>query len=66
MDGGRDAISSRVRLTDRSPRGMVFSTFHFGESPLNRLTNDAPDPTGKIPEFKVCGVRVEKISTDRV
>ncbi len=58
----RGEITSRVRLTDRSPRGMIFSTFHFRESPVNRLTNDALDPTGKIPEFKVCGVRVERIS----
>jgi formate dehydrogenase major subunit len=57
----RGAITSRVRVTDRSPRGMIFATFHFKESPVNMLTNDALDPTGKIPEYKVCGVRVEKI-----
>jgi formate dehydrogenase major subunit/formate dehydrogenase alpha subunit len=56
----RGEMTSRVRLTDRSPRGMIFSTFHFRESPVNMLTNDALDPTGKIPEYKVCAVRVEK------
>lgn len=60
----RGEITSRVRLTSRSPRGMVFSTFHFNESPVNMLTNDAMDPTGKIPEYKVCAVRVEKIQDD--
>lgn len=57
----RGEITSRVRITGRSPRGMLFTTFHFKESPVNVLTNDALDPIGKIPEFKVCGVRVEKI-----
>lgn len=57
----RGAITSRVRLTGRSPRGMVFATFHFRESPVNVLTHDALDPTAKIPEFKVCAVRVEKL-----
>ena len=56
----RGSITCRVRLTERSPRGVVFSTFHFKESPVNLLTNDALDPTGKIPEFKVCAVRVER------
>ncbi len=35
-------------------------TFHFAESPTNRLTNPAFDPVAKIPEFKVCAVRIEK------
>jgi len=57
----RGEITSRVRVTDRSPKGTIFATFHFQESPVNMLTNDALDPTGKIPEYKVCAVRVEKI-----
>ncbi len=35
-------------------------TFHFAESPTNQLTNPALDPVAKIPEFKVCAVRVER------
>lgn len=35
-------------------------TFHFAESLTNALTNPALDPVSKIPEFKVCAVRVEK------
>jgi predicted molibdopterin-dependent oxidoreductase YjgC len=34
--------------------------FHFAESPVNVLTNPVLDPVAKIPEFKVCAVRVEK------
>jgi len=58
----RGRISARVRITDRSAPGMVFGTFHFRESPINLLTNDALDPVGKIPEYKVCAVRIEKVS----
>lgn len=55
----RGEVRARVRLTDRSAPGMVFGTFHFAEAPINQLTNNALDPIGKIPEYKVCAVRVE-------
>ena len=54
-------IQARVRLTDRSQPGMVFGTFHFAEAPINQLTNDALDSVAKIPEYKVCAVRLEKV-----
>ncbi len=57
----RGEVMARVRLCERSLPGMVFGTFHFAEAPINRLTNDALDPVGKIPEYKVCAVRVVKI-----
>ena len=57
----RGEVRARVWVTDRSAPGMVFGTFHFWESPINRLTNDALDPVSKIPEYKVCAVRVEKL-----
>lgn len=56
----RGQVCARVRLTERSLPGMVFGTFHFAEVPINELTNDAVDPIGKIPEYKVSAVRVEK------
>jgi anaerobic selenocysteine-containing dehydrogenase len=37
-------------------------SFHFAETPGNALTNTAIDPLSKIPELKVCAVRVEKVS----
>jgi len=40
---------------------MVFTSFHFPEVAINRLTNPARDATAKIPELKVCAVKVEKI-----
>ena len=56
----RGRITTRAGITERVPPGVVFASFHFSESPINRLTNDALDPIAKIPELKVCAVRVEK------
>jgi formate dehydrogenase major subunit len=33
--------------------------FHFKESPVNMLTNPVLDPVCKIPELKVCAVKIE-------
>jgi predicted molibdopterin-dependent oxidoreductase YjgC len=56
----RGAVTAKAKVTDASPVGVVFMTFHFAESPTNQLTNPALDPVAKIPEYKVCAVRVEK------
>ncbi|HML06327.1 MAG TPA: formate dehydrogenase subunit alpha, partial [Methanobacterium sp.] len=56
----RGEIKTKVKVTDVSPKGVVFMTFHFGETPTNVLTNPAMDPIAHTPEFKVCAVRVEK------
>jgi formate dehydrogenase major subunit len=56
----RGSIVSRVQLTDRIGKGVVFLPFHFAESAANVLTNAALDPIAKIPEYKVCAVKLEK------
>jgi formate dehydrogenase alpha subunit len=56
----RGQVNARAKLTPASPPGVVFMTFHFAESPTNILTNPALDPVSKIPELKVCAVRVER------
>jgi formate dehydrogenase major subunit len=56
----RGAITARTAITDRVQQGLVFMPFHFIESNVNVLTNPAHDPIAKIPEFKVCAVKVEK------
>ena len=60
----RGSIEIAARVTDRSPVGMVFVPFHFFEAAANRLTHSQLDPIGKIPEFKVCAVRIEVVSSD--
>jgi len=59
----RGAVTARARLSPRPGRGLVFMTFHFAEAPANALTLSALDPVAKIPELKVCAVRVERIES---
>jgi formate dehydrogenase major subunit len=60
----RGSIALRARIADREHKGAVFIPFHFREASANLLTTDALDPDGKIPAFKFCAVRVERLSTD--
>jgi predicted molibdopterin-dependent oxidoreductase YjgC len=55
----RGQIVLNVRLTDKITPGVVFIPFHFAESAANALTNNAVDPVAKIPEYKVCAVKIE-------
>jgi formate dehydrogenase alpha subunit len=56
----RGKIEVKVLKSGKVPEGVVFIPFHFAESPANMLTNSAFDPVAKIPELKVCAVKVEK------
>lgn len=57
----RGSIEAKAWVTDRVPPGMVYANFHFPEVPTNSLTIGALDPIAKIPEYKVCAVKVELI-----
>ncbi len=54
----RGSIVLRTRVTEKTTPGVVFIPFHFAEAAANLLTNDVIDPQAKIPEYKVCAVRV--------
>ena len=56
----RGTVQAKALLTDRLPEGMVYMPFHWREASANVLTNDALDPVAKIPEFKVCAVKLTK------
>jgi len=58
----RGSIELEARVSHRETPGSCFIPFHFREAAANLLTIDAIDPTGKIPEFKFCAVRVEPAS----
>ena len=60
VNSRRGTVTATAKATYVSPLGVVSMTFHFAESPTNFLTNPALDPVAKIPETKVCAVRVEK------
>jgi formate dehydrogenase alpha subunit len=56
----RGEIEAKAHVTKRIGKGSVFIPFHFIESCANILTNTAHDPICKIPELKVCAVKVAK------
>ncbi|MDI6788832.1 MAG: molybdopterin-dependent oxidoreductase, partial [Planctomycetota bacterium] len=56
----RGTITLKALLTERVAVGTVFIPFHFAEAAANMLTNTALDPVAKIPEFKVCAVKITK------
>ncbi|TXK39419.1 molybdopterin oxidoreductase family protein [Nonomuraea sp. C10] len=49
-----------ARISDAIRSDTVFMPFHWEGA--NRLTNPALDPTSRMPEFKVCAVRVERVT----
>jgi predicted molibdopterin-dependent oxidoreductase YjgC len=56
----RGTVRTRAKISERVPPGTVFLAFHWREAPANMLTQDfALDPVAKIPEYKVCAVRLE-------
>ncbi|MBC2703737.1 molybdopterin-dependent oxidoreductase, partial [Desulfobacula sp.] len=61
MASRRGEIETRITITDRVKKGVVFMPFHFEEARVNKLTNPAYDPIAKIPELKVCAVKLAKV-----
>lgn len=58
----RGEITLPAFITTKVNPGVVFMPFHYKEACANILTNDALDPVCKIPEAKLCAIRIEKIS----
>jgi len=57
----RGRATAAAQLTNTIRMDTVFMPFHFaGNGRANLLTNPALDPTSKMPEFKVCAVRIKK------
>jgi assimilatory nitrate reductase catalytic subunit len=53
-----------VRVTTSIRSDTVFMPFHWGgEQAVNRVTNPALDPVSRMPEFKVCAVRLERVDS---
>jgi len=58
----RGSVEVPAKVTSDIMKGIMFMPFHFKECAANILTNNALDPIAKIPEFKACAVKVEKIT----
>lgn len=66
--GRRGTAIARARLATSIRPGLVFATFHFGDSfaadvNINDLTNPAFDPISKQPELKYCAVRLVPVES---
>jgi assimilatory nitrate reductase catalytic subunit len=60
VTSARGNTVARVRLVATLRPDTVFLPFHFpGTGRANLITNTALDPRSKMPEFKVCAVRIE-------
>lgn len=57
----RGAITLKAIVGERVAKRSLFIPFHFREAAANVLTINAVDPVAKIPEYKVCAAKVEKI-----
>ena len=55
----RGSIQAKASISEEVQTGLLFVPIHFAESCANVLTNPALDPSCKMPEFKVCAVRLE-------
>ncbi|MFQ5879347.1 MAG: formate dehydrogenase subunit alpha, partial [Dehalococcoidia bacterium] len=58
----RQQVVARALVTDAVRQGEVFAPFvRLRESAINFLTNAVYDPESKIPEYKVCAVRIARV-----
>lgn len=57
----RGEVQAKARISEKAAKGTVFLPFHYANAAANKLTNSALDPTAKIPEYKVCAIRMEKV-----
>ncbi|PWG61310.1 molybdopterin oxidoreductase family protein, partial [Spiribacter halobius] len=57
----RGSVQVQAKVTDDVALGTLFLPMHFREAAANLLTSPELDPYGKIPEFKICAVRLERL-----
>jgi len=58
IESRRGKISAYARADIGIQKGSLFMAFCYNEASANLITNDALDPSAKIPEFKFCAVKV--------
>ncbi len=62
MSSSRGHVDIKVQANPRSPRGTVFASFCFNDTPVNILTGGGYDPVTHTAELKVCPVAVTPVS----
>ena len=56
----RGQIESTARVGTKVSKGESWMPFHFTDGNANWLTNAALDKYERIPEYKVCAIKIEK------
>jgi len=64
LQSRRGTVSTKVKVTSSVNKKIVFMPFHFLENRANILTNPIFDPIAKIPEYKVCAVKIERLEKE--
>jgi predicted molibdopterin-dependent oxidoreductase YjgC len=59
----RGELVARALVSTKAVPGTIFIPFHYYEAAVNKLTIAALDPVAKIPEYKVCAVKIEKVAS---
>lgn len=57
----RGKLETTARVGKKVGEGESFMTFHFPDGNANKVTNAALDDIARIPEYKVCAIKIEKI-----
>jgi formate dehydrogenase alpha subunit len=62
VESRRGELTGHAHVTEAVRPGAIFIPFvKLADSAANFLTNSASDPVSKIPEYKVCAVRLERL-----
>ena len=56
----RGQIETIARVGKKVSQGETWMPFHFPDGNANWLTNAALDKYARIPEYKVCAIKIEK------
>ncbi len=71
VEGDKVKISTRrgqivvtAKVTPKLKENVIFLPFHFADGAANTLTNPVLDPIAKIPEYKSCAAKIEKVAWD--
>jgi len=62
----RGEIELTAQVTDATQPGVLWTTFHYSDAPVNKLTNDALDPVSKIPEYKAASASAGEVAVEPV
>lgn len=57
----RGQVTTTARVSSKTSPGQCWMPFHFKDAYANILTNAALDQIARVPEYKVCAVRIDKI-----